>query len=129
VGKPETLRGRGQFSVVLARGKRIHGKLVRASYCAVERPGTRLRVGIAVARRVAGAVTRNRIRRLIREAVRLEESAARMELEQSGVSIDLVLGFVPLKDVDLRRMSLLDVLPDIRNILATIVTRSDREHR
>lgn len=122
--KPGVLRGKGQFRLVLTGGKRLSGRLLRAGYVCVEGPGDQARIGISVPKRVGNAVTRNRIRRLIREAVRLEVAEILQNFRESAFRIDVLLSFSPSKDVPLDRISLRDFLPDIQKLFSTIADRT-----
>ena len=59
-----------EFQEVFTKGIRTAGRLFSAAYC--QRPGeTESRIGFAVGRAAGNAVIRNRLRRRVREAVRL----------------------------------------------------------
>jgi ribonuclease P protein component len=82
------LRAAAEFDAVFKRGSRLPGRL----FLLVALPN-RLghdRLGLAVARRVGGAVERNRARRLLRESFRRTQRAA-------GAGHDLVV--VPHADL------------------------------
>jgi ribonuclease P protein component len=67
--KAARLTRANEFEAVRASGKSIHGKLLVLGV--LEHASTGLpRIGIITSRRVGGAVSRSRVRRLIREAVR-----------------------------------------------------------
>jgi ribonuclease P protein component len=62
------LRKRSEFLEVQNHGKRV--STGRFLVLALARPGHPSRVGVTVSKRVAGAVGRNRIKRVVREVVR-----------------------------------------------------------
>jgi ribonuclease P protein component len=68
--KSRRLRKRREFLAVQRSGKRIHGR-----YFLIVAAGGAGRIGIAVSKKVGNAVKRNRIKRLVREYVRLSEWA------------------------------------------------------
>ena len=74
LSRPERLRKRSEFTAVQGRGKKLHTErflvfvLPRADSVAPTR------LGITVSRKVGGAVTRNRIKRLVREGFRRHKS-------------------------------------------------------
>ena len=72
-GYPKTarVRRRAEFTVCYERGRRVH----TAHFLLFLLPGGRSRTGMAVSRKVGNAVTRNRIKRLLREFFRLHAGA------------------------------------------------------
>ncbi|HET6922642.1 MAG TPA: ribonuclease P protein component [Anaeromyxobacteraceae bacterium] len=68
LGPVSRLRRRREFLAVQRRGKRLHvGPLV---VLALRSGGSRARLGVTVSSKIANAVTRNRIKRWVREAFR-----------------------------------------------------------
>jgi ribonuclease P protein component len=65
----ERLRSRAAFERVRRSGRRVSAPEFVLYHFAREAPGS-ARIGFAVGRRVGGAVVRNRVRRLLREAIR-----------------------------------------------------------
>ena len=69
MSKIETLKKNYEFKQVLTKGKSFSGKHI-VLYVQKKKTDTN-RIGIAVGKKVANSVKRNRIRRVIREAYRL----------------------------------------------------------
>lgn len=82
--KSARLASAGEFARMKREGQSFHGKLMVLSVLKSE-PGAGTRIGIVTSRRVGGAVQRNRVRRRLREIVRL----ARPELS-SGFMLVLI---------------------------------------
>ena len=68
--RTDRLLRRGEFLRVQREGKRVH----TPHFVVMVLPAARQRMGITVTRRVAGAVGRNRIRRLVREVFRRDRA-------------------------------------------------------
>lgn len=62
------LKNGWQFDLIFRTGRRETGDLVRILF--IDSPGSRLLVGVAVGRKIAGAAGRARGRRLLRESFR-----------------------------------------------------------
>lgn len=80
VGEPGRLTRRNEY-VAVGRGRRFHSTSL--SLQSIERPGTdpsvpglRARFGLTVSRKVGNSVVRSRVKRRLREAIRLVERAA-----------------------------------------------------
>ena len=65
--RPESIKNKQGFNRVFDKGKRYHGELLTAVVAKASGPA---KLGIIVNRKYGGAVTRNRIKRKIREAFR-----------------------------------------------------------
>jgi ribonuclease P protein component len=63
------LRKNWEFEAVYRHGKRLHGKGFTIIYLANNRGHNR--IGISISRKLKGAVTRNRIKRIFKESFRL----------------------------------------------------------
>lgn len=119
---------RGDFQRVL-RGPRVFsGRTVIAFAVVDERPETRpagvpVRVGVAAARRLPGAVARNRARRRVREAVRMSLPAGVAGLEggERGIPYDVV--------IIARAAALQAPLAQITAEVRTVWERVDGSHR
>lgn len=89
------LRKRADFERVYKQGRRHFGSYITAFYLASE--GAGMRVGFTVGRTLGGAVQRNRIKRRLREAVRLHwpETPLRMDVvihaKRSAIDADFAL--------------------------------------
>ena len=83
------LRRRRDFDRVI-HGRRVFAGQEMVAF-AVPNPAGAWRVGVTVSRRVRGAVLRNRIRRLLREAARSRLLPADSPAADRGIGYDVVL--------------------------------------
>jgi ribonuclease P protein component len=102
IGRPDAslprgriLRGRSEFTRLFTRGEGVRtGKLLVKFLRTGAEPGS-LKAGFIVRRSAGGAVRRNRVRRAIREAYRLERSEFESSLGDSlGEGMELHLAFL-----------------------------------
>jgi ribonuclease P protein component len=70
--KAERILKRGDFERLFRCGRKIHGDHFVVHYCRNDVGVSRL--GITVSKRVGRAVTRNRVKRLVRESFRLSKT-------------------------------------------------------
>jgi ribonuclease P protein component len=71
ISKEMRLRQRADFVVVQATGQKLHGRHVLAIAKQRTQPELAGRLGLTVTKKVGNAVVRNRIKRLLREWLRL----------------------------------------------------------
>ncbi|MBI4548283.1 MAG: ribonuclease P protein component [Ignavibacteriae bacterium] len=122
--KSEIVRGRKAFQVIFERGRKIEGKILR---CIVleDDSGTirwqsKFMVGILISRVVKRAVDRNRMKRLIREAYRLNKYMLQTNSEKFSQRIALLFIYSPKVNVSLQMPSFAEVEQDVKHILSTI---------
>lgn len=89
LGKQERLKSRKVIEQVFSEGKKFNAGLLRAHYL----PGKAsqpLSFGVAVSSRIfSSAVDRNRIKRLIREAYRLQKLSLQKNLLERAMHLDV----------------------------------------
>jgi ribonuclease P protein component len=71
ISKEMRIRKRAEFVAVQSDGKKLHGRHVLVLAKKRNDPETSGRLGITVTKKVGNAVVRNRIKRLVREWMRL----------------------------------------------------------
>jgi len=100
------LRRRADFVVVQTEGNKLHGRHVLALARKRSDPAGVGRLGITVTKKVGNAVVRNRIKRLVREWMRLHDWVP------AGWDVVVVA-----KDTAARQLHLDDFAPDLAKIL------------
>jgi ribonuclease P protein component len=92
VKKRFRLRRRADFQRAMAAGRVFAGPTIVAFASPKPPPGrSGPRIGVTVSRRLPSAVVRNRARRRVREAVRLELQTEDSALLAGGITVDVVL--------------------------------------
>lgn len=103
--KTDTLKKNYEFKNVLTKGKGYYGKYVNAYI--IKDDATVNKIGIAVGKKVAIAVKRNRIKRWIREAYSLFES---------NLKSNCRIVFILKKEVQIEEMNFEKVKKDIEEL-------------
>jgi ribonuclease P protein component len=111
--KSEILRGRAAFNQTVVRGERVEGKYIRCHVLFGSVGVPPMRVGFAVPSRQYNAVRRNRMKRLLREAVAREKMDLERSLLARHSSASMVLYFKGAKDIPVDRMTLQRIQPDV----------------
>lgn len=107
------LRGHAAFSRVFASGRRIEGALVRCVAVIEPAPIPELRIGYAVSSKAYSAVWRNRLRRLMREAVAAHRGPLEAALRRGGMSGSIVFSFNQRAGADVRKLTLPPIATEI----------------
>jgi len=92
--KADILRGYRSFTGVIAGGTSYVARPVRLFFVidSTARPG--ITMGFTAARTIRGAVRRNRVKRLLREAYRIQGLNVREQMDHAGTSVRAVLMYV-----------------------------------
>ncbi len=106
IAKEMRLRQRADYVAVQSGGMKLHGRHVLAIARKRMTPDLRGRLGITVTKKVGNAVVRNRIKRMLREWLRLHGWVP------TGWDVVLVA-----KDTAARQVHLNDFAPDLTRIL------------
>jgi ribonuclease P protein component len=123
VKRKETLRGRDVFSSLYASGRRADGELIRCLFLLENASTADLLTGFAVPRRTCNAVRRNRLRRLMREAFRLEREAFVSALRDSQCSARVLFIFKGKRDLPLERVKISPVREDIAKLCGAMISK------
>lgn len=123
MSQAEPLRGYAAFDRVFNGGQKIGGSMATCLYLIERTEKAALHVGYAVSSKRFNAVRRNRVRRLMREAVRLECAPLCDAMVQHSVSANLVLVFRARADTEVRCLPLVSFRKDIAGIFGRLAER------
>lgn len=113
-GRTQRLLTRPQFNRCFESGRKHHTKsFIVFALVRDDRSGG-IRLGMAVSRKVGGAVQRNRIKRVVREFFRLHQ-------HEYDAPIDVVV--VPKRSLDPRRLTLQTAIQELVPLFARIMER------
>jgi ribonuclease P protein component len=125
LSKAEILRGHEAFREVLTKGRRLQGNHILSYLQRINSQHNRavpVQVGFAVGRGVKSAAKRNHVRRLMREAYRLNKSILIKVAREKQKFLNIVFLYMESKNVNTSRLKLKDIESDIRRTLVTVLT-------
>jgi ribonuclease P protein component len=121
--KTEILRAGPHFKQTLLQGERIDGKFLRCYYMISEEEVVPLRVGFAVSGSTLNAVRRNRIKRLLRQAVTAEKKVVDNALTTMHKHAWAVFLFKASKSFPVARLKLHTLQPDVAALCCTLASK------
>ena len=99
---------------------RLEGDLLRLFFRSVRGAGTQVRAGFSVSARFFNAVSRNRIRRLLRSAFEVEGPRVQARAEVFGCTLELLFVYKGSKSLLPNRVRLSDVLEEMSALCSKI---------
>lgn len=108
--KTDTLKKNYEFKIVLTKGNYVSGRYVECFFLNNHLKEKNL-IGIAISSKIAKAVTRNRIKRIIREAYK--------EIEEKIITGKSFV-FLWKKNLDVSNATYINIKTDILNIMKEI---------
>ncbi|MBN1638613.1 MAG: ribonuclease P protein component [Ignavibacteriales bacterium] len=121
LSKKEKIKSKNEFALVYSEGNVIYskGNVLKANYYKIENPEKlEIKVAFAVHKKSGIAVWRNRIKRLLREAYRLNKEILSSNLN----NLFLLIVFSPnaLKEKNNKKIKYQDICPEVISILNQI---------
>jgi ribonuclease P protein component len=90
LGKNERLKSRKQTELLFREGKKFSIHPFRIFYTSAKKEKAGLLFGVGVSSKLfKKAVDRNRVKRLVREAYRLQKNALQDQLKEQGIGMDV----------------------------------------
>jgi len=119
--KREKIKSKNEFALVYSKGIVVfsQGKLLKANYYRNENPEKlEIKIAFAVHKKAGIAVWRNRIKRLLREAYRLNKEILYSNLKE----LFLLIVFSPniLNEKNNKKINYQDIYPEVVSILNQI---------
>jgi len=99
---------------------RLEGDLLRLFFRSVRGAGTQVRAGFSVSARLFNAVSRNRVRRLLRRAFEVEGPKVKARAEASGCDLEMLFVYKGSPSLLPNRMRLSDVLQEMAELCSRI---------
>ena len=124
LGKSDLLRGRMRFKEILESGRKLSGNILRCAARAsreAESGGSPvIGVGFTVSSRRVKAVDRNRMRRLMREAYRLNKEMLRTSGTDESTKLEILFIYSPPRRSQLQLPSYQEVEEDMKHLLNSL---------
>jgi ribonuclease P protein component len=123
MSKPEvpvqSLRGFGAFKAIISNGKVVIEKPLRLFYLTEGGQSNAISIGFAVTRNLRRAVDRNHIKRLMREAFRLQHAVLNNKRQLDG-RLKLVIMYAGSKTRKPQMVQLKEISAPMHTLLANI---------
>ncbi len=126
LSKNERIKKKREFELVFSSGKKIYcySNNIKAVYSIVKKPGVAgLKVGFAVHGRSGSAVWRNRIKRLLRQAFRLNKKTVLSHCLETGILLFLVFSTHSLNQKKSNKISYASIERDVIELMEKIKSK------
>ena len=124
LGRSEILRGRNNFQLVFKQGRKFEGTYLRCLFLADERlklrGGARKAVGFTAPGALKRAVDRNRLKRLAREAYRLNKEIILPKVQSSARPLALIFVYSTKVARSPRFPTFSEIEQDMKRILQSV---------
>jgi ribonuclease P protein component len=121
--KREILRGYQSFSTILSKGRSLQAGTVRCYVLVGQGKGRGVKVGFAVSRSIRESVARNRLRRFLREAYRINKQILLKAGIERAHKVELVLMCAPAAETNPKRLT----YDSIERLVISLLTDVSRQ--
>lgn len=124
LSRNERIKSKKLFELLYAEGKIAHsaGRRMKGIYCVLPAgtpPG--VSIAAAVSRRAGKAVWRVRMKRLIREAYRLQKQEITAFCKERGLALTIVFSVNRISSKDGIAYKLSDIFPEVGSVLQKVI--------
>jgi len=111
----ERIKSKKDFDELYSFGKTLisSDKKIKAIYLTKENPGEGIKIAAVVSKKLGNAVWRNRIKRLIKEAYRLNKEEIIIAAESAGKDLKLIFSAFALSEKKNKKIALNDIEPGV----------------
>ena len=122
----ERIKSRKDFEEIFSNGQTIFSsdKKIKVTYLIAKKSDkTGVVFSAAVYKKAGKAVWRNRVKRLIREAYRVNKNIIKETAIDKGLFLMLVFSPIALNEKKNKKLYLTDIMPDVKEILLKLKDR------
>ena len=118
----ERIKSKKDFDELYNSGKALisSDKKIKAIYLINKNPEESVKVAVVVSKKLGNAVWRNRIKRLLREAYRLNKQEIINSSGKTGKSIKLILSAFALSEKKNKKIGLKEIVPGVLEIMNNV---------
>lgn len=121
----ERIKKANDFKEIFTRGKVVYSEdlKLRTNYLTERSDKTSIKIAVAVNKKAGSAVWRNRIKRLLRTAFRLNKHEIIEFCNQKNISLKMVFSPAGLNEGNNKKIKLADVMPGVIGMMEKIKSR------
>lgn len=118
----ERIKSKKDFESLYSSGKILisSDQKIKAIYLIEKNPDEGVKIAAVVSKKLGTAVWRNRIKRLIREAYRLNKQEIISSVNDAGKNIKLIFSAFALNEKKNKKIGLNEILPGVVEIMGRI---------
>jgi ribonuclease P protein component len=118
----ERIKSKKDFEELYSSGKILISskKKIKAIFLIKNNPEEGIKIAAVVSKKLGNAVWRNRIKRLIKEAYRLNKQEIKEQAFKAGKNIKLIFSAYAISEKNNKKISLNEIAPDILELIGLL---------